>query len=313
LGGRPHLAGLIAKACLAGTSPVFGGWLRWELLFAGVVPPAPRSASIAERAATLASLYLVERAEVDDELRSLASASAFHRADFEAVWAATRLDGGLSTAEPWISGETAVTPAVLSGLVPPAWAGVSLDAAPVAIAGPSLPSRRMLGFAVPAELTRIAPLGARPARPEALAAALTLAAPGGVDRAELFARVYGFAFRKEIHEPSFKVVRHQARKLLDGFAEIASEGSIVRLRPLRPYAIADPRCQPPLQEIVLRAIASSGRASAKELAERLDVPLRTVQLALHEMVEDGVCVASKEGRSVEYAVEDTTFCEVTVV
>jgi hypothetical protein len=163
----------------------------------------------------------------------------------------------------------------------------------------------MLGFATPAEFTRIAPLGARPARPEALAAALTLARDG-LDRGELFARVYGFPFRKDLHEPSFKVARHQARKLLEGFADIASEGSLVRLRPLRPYAIVDPRCQPPLQDIVLRA-------SAKELAERLEVPLRTVQLALHEMVEDGVCVASKDGRNVEYAVEDTTFCEVTVV
>ena len=80
-----------------------------------------------------------------------------------------------------------------------------------------------------------------------------------------------------------------------------------------PYAVVDPRCQQPFHDVVLRYLAGAGSASAKELASRLDVPLRTVQMALREMTEEGICLAAKEGRRVFYTVEDTTFCSLTVV
>ena len=64
---------------------------------------------------------------------------------------------------------------------------------------------------------------------------------------------------------------------------------------------------------MLRHLARGASASAKELAQRLGIPLRTVQLALQEMTEDGICSMSKDGRKVAYVIEDTTFCEVTVV
>ena len=43
----------------------------------------------------------------------------------------------------------------------------------------------------------------------------------------------------------------------------------------------------------------------------LGVPLRTVQVSLSRLIEDGSCTSEKVGRHVVYAVEDTTFQEPT--
>jgi predicted ArsR family transcriptional regulator len=64
--------------------------------------------------------------------------------------------------------------------------------------------------------------------------------------------------------------------------------------------------------VLLRHLATPGGATARELAERLDVPLRSVQQALKELTADGACVSAREGRKVAYTIEDTTFCELTV-
>jgi DNA-binding transcriptional ArsR family regulator len=91
-----------------------------------------------------------------------------------------------------------------------------------------------------------------------------------------------------------------------------TEDGRARLRFLRPYATPDPRCRKPLSDVLLRHLAEPGGKSARDLAKRLDVPLRTVQQALKDLTADGACVAAKEGRRVAYAIEDTTFCELTV-
>ena len=314
LGGRPHLAGLIAGACVDLAPPVFAGWLRWELLFAGVLrPPADTLRFVADHASALAHRFF--RAGLSDAelatLRAHIGPSAPHRRDFESAFVTMQ---GLVPSEgtelaDWVCGVTSAPPSELLGLTPPAWKR-DPDAAPLVIAAPNRTPVRALGFAVPPEYPRLQ-VGTRPARPEALAAALTLAGDG-VTREDLFERVYGFAYRKSIHEASFKVVRHQVKKLLEGYAEIASDEGRLRVHVKAPYAILDPRCQQPFHDVVLRYLAGIGSASAKDLAARLDVPLRTVQMALREMTEEGICIAAKEGRRVLYTVEDTTFCELTV-
>ncbi len=272
--------------------------------------------SIMDRSASAATRLLAETLPADElgVLRGWVDRSAPHRFDLAAATAAMSVVDVPCDAhtQRWIFGSTAEAPPALAGLTPPAWGADPSEAAPVVLATPGQRSRRILGFAVP-DLPRLNPVGARPARPEALAATLVLAGVEGMTRAELFARCYGFAFRKAIHEPSFKVVRHQARKLLRGVAEVHSRGDVVYLEVLAPFALPDPRCQQPLQEVMLRHLARGGSASAKDLAQRLGIPLRTVQLALQEMTEDGVCSMSRDGRKVAYVIEDTTFCEVTVV
>jgi hypothetical protein len=54
-----------------------------------------------------------------------------------------------------------------------------------------------------------------------------------------------------------------------------------------------------------------GAMSAEHAAQRLGVPLRTVQALLAQLVEEGECHADKNGRRVQYRVEDTTFSEPT--
>ncbi len=313
LGGRPHLAGLIASACVELAPPIFGGWLRWELLFAGVRTDAFEPRFAADRASVLANQYFDEGLSGTelDRLRTTIASSQSHRRDFESAFVTTQAQVPQSERlRAWVCGDVSAPPAELLGLTPPAWMRQA-DAAPLVIAAPGRIPVRALGFVVPPTYPRLQ-VGTRPARPEALAAALTLA-PEGITRDVLFERVYGFAYRKSVHEASFKVVRHQVKKLLEGYAEITREGDRLRLRVLQPYAIIDPRCQQPFHDVVLRYLAGAGAASAKDLASRLDVPLRTVQMALREMTEEGICVAAKEGRRVFYTVEDTTFCALTVV
>lgn len=314
LGGRPHLAGLIASACVDLAPPVFAGWLRWELLFAGVLRPSEGDGSFpSDRASALAHRFF--RAGLSDdelaELRATIVHSLPHRRDFESAFVTTQgLIPEPGRLHAWVRGEVAAPPAELLGLTPPAWKREP-DAAPLVVATPGRAAVRALGFAVPPTYPRLQ-VGTRPARPEALAAALTLASEG-VSREALFERVYGFAYRKSIHEASFKVVRHQVKKLLEGYADVVHEDGRMRVEVRAPYAIVDPRCQQPFHDVVLRYLAGAGAASAKDLAARLDVPLRTVQMALREMTEEGICIAAKDGRRVFYTVEDTTFCELTVV
>lgn len=318
--GQPHLAGMIARGCLEVAPALFGGWLRWELLHAGVEPPPPRvdnnAGNHAERAASLAAAWLCRgERDVLDPLDASVEGSALHAQDRRVVVAATSSEGALETLEGdarrWFEGETTELPPALSGLIAPTWRDPSAPQAPLALGRPGAGAgRRVLGIHGAPGHALLAPVGAKAARPEAVAAALTLSGARGVDRPTLFASAYGFAFRPELHEPSFKVVRHQAKKLLEGHAEITRDGEQVYLEVKRPYAVVDPRVREPLSHIVLRALAS-GADSAKSVARRLGVPLRTVQMQLKHMVDDGACVARKEGRHVIYAVEDTTYCELT--
>lgn len=310
LSGRPHLAGLIATACLNAAPPLFGIWLRWEQLFAGVTPgPLTTGSPLDEELSR--TLTGVVTSKTPSGAPAGLQWSALHRSDFDALRAVTSrgCSAADSEVENWRKGVGGPPPGALVGLLRPEWSNA--ESSVVVVAEQPGSAQRVLGFAAPNDIPVLAPMGARPARPEALVAALALAGPDGVDRSALFASVYGFAFRKNIHEPSFKVVRHQARKLLADRAQVVTEGERVRLVQQAPFAIADPRCQPPLHDALLRYLVGSGGASAQELAARVGVSVRTVQAALREMTGDGACQAEKIGRRVAYRVEDTTFCELT--
>jgi DNA-binding transcriptional regulator YhcF (GntR family) len=61
----------------------------------------------------------------------------------------------------------------------------------------------------------------------------------------------------------------------------------------------------------LRYLAQEGAASARDAARGLGVSLRAAQGALKELSSAGACQTRREGRAVEYVVEDTIFSEPT--
>ena len=79
----------------------------------------------------------------------------------------------------------------------------------------------------------------------------------------------------------------------------------------REVILADPRTAAPVGDRVLRLLASRPGVTAKDAAKALEVPLRTVQAELQQLVSDGACNAERQGRKVQYWVEDTTFSEPT--
>lgn len=315
LRGRPHLAGVIAADCLRAAPPLWSGQLQWEMLFAGSVPPESSTREGPADTAAASAARLMERGAFDEvELSALAETvrqSAPHAADVQALVAATNPYSRAlpPPVGPWIAGARPEVPGQLAGLVSPSWAP---ERPPVAVGLPARPGRRVLGFARSESISLLDLHGTRPSRPEAVAAALLLAGAKGLTRSELFEAAYGFAYRKELHEPSFKVARHQAKKLLGSSALVEVDGEHITATATAPVAVVDPRCQHPLPDVLLRQIAAAGGASARDLAGRLNVSLRSIQAALHEMVEDGVCIPERSGRTVHYVVEDTTFCELTV-
>lgn len=318
LSGRPHLAGLIVTQCLAVTSSIFHAWLRWEHLFACGEDLPPEFVGGQESVLTRASGYVsrcLQDGRVSEEmrgaLRTLIAESGPHRSDVDAlmsVLSPTHEPAGPPELLAWRGGLETTPPACLSGLVT-----LRPDAPTVVVAAsPHHPSRRILSHAVPEAFVRVGTHGGRAARPEALASALALAGPEGEELGEVFLRVYGFPFRKTLHEPSYKVVRHHTRTMLKGVAEMWTRDERVGLIVEQPFVIEDPRCVESLPGAMLRFLAVGRELGTKDLARELEVSIRSVQRAIRELTSDGACVEVKEGRKVYYSVEDTTFCTITV-
>jgi DNA-binding transcriptional ArsR family regulator len=114
-----------------------------------------------------------------------------------------------------------------------------------------------------------------------------------------------------LHRGTFDTLLHRVRGLVEGSAELIRQDDHYELAVADSFTIVDPRCARPLEDQLLRALAESGGGSAKEIAQSLDIPLRSVQHLLKGLVEDGACLSEKDGRRVAYKVEDTTFQEPT--
>jgi DNA-binding transcriptional ArsR family regulator len=78
-----------------------------------------------------------------------------------------------------------------------------------------------------------------------------------------------------------------------------------------PLVAYDPRCSPPPEHSLLQLLAQAGHLTAKQAAEILGMPVRTAQHTLRKLAEDGACRAERDGRRMEYHLEDTTFMEPT--
>jgi hypothetical protein len=304
--GHTHLAQRILRAIARVAPDAWHDWLALELALAGAGDPARGSGTPASEAAALLASLTGHRATA--RVAALAREVPFLAADLETALALVDperpiadLDGDLRA---WASGERDEVPRGLVHL-----GGVADEGAPaivVAIPGREARrySRRALGFL---RIERVLP---EPGRIEGLTAALLLAGSRGLDEPSLFERVYGFRFRPGTHAGALRVALSRARRAVPELS-LDREGDRIVASVRAPIAVADPRCTRSMNDRVLHLIATRRGASAREVAELLDIPLRNAQRALASLADDGWCDRVGRGPSTTYAVEDTTFQEPT--
>jgi hypothetical protein len=314
--GQPHLAHRILTALHKVAPAEFRFWVRWELALAGGAgeddgePDEPPPAALL-RAAAAGDRPGFEAAV----LAARAAAGGFRTLLDEIDLLVQAVDGGrevTAALAPFCDGRAPQPPLGLQGVAStadePDEGGRALA---YVLAQPGRPARRLLrpglGLlgAIPG-LRRLEQSQRRQGRVDTAIAALVLS-PGPLHEAELFRAVYGFPYVKNIHEGAFKMLLHRVREPLGDAATIERGGERIALTLYRPVLVPDPRCSPPVDQRVLGVLATRGLASARDTADVLGAPLRTVQKALQQMVSEGVVRVEGAGRNVAYRLEDTTF------
>lgn len=311
--GRPHLATRIVTAIARVAPPRWRSWLAIELALSGAPDTAHR---LAQRGIdgpmgeSLPPLFSPLRAE--NVARSLAMLRVIAPLAVELeAWRAA-LDPSApapDAVEPFLAGRAPEVPGVLAGAL-----GAAGDFR--VRAWPGGAARRVL-VASGARTEGIVEIGreagAKQHRREAALVALALAGPAGLAKEELFRLVWGFQFAAHLHQGVLDVLLHRVRAALGEAGELLRQEGQVALALRAPIELTDPSIESSAQDAVLRALALRGDARARELAEDLSMPLRTVQQALARLLEDEECVRVGEGQAVSYRVEDTTFREPTRV
>jgi len=314
-----HLACRILSALRRFASPPWHRWIDWELTFAGgggalETPSAPASALRAQIGAAARG----DRAAFDHASRA-GVAFAPHERDLERLRIAIDPSCRLETAEPalgaWLHGALDRAPGGVEGACLDTEMG-SDDEATLAyvVAVPGRSARRVMraGLALVSDRAALGALAARPsqARLDVAAAVLALAGPEGIAPETFFRAAYGFAFVHSRHRSVLDSLVHRLRQRHGGEAEIERTGDALRWITHRTTIVPDPRSRIGVGDRLLRLLAAR-RRTARAAAQELGVPLRTLQLVLRDLVDDGVCRAHKTGRHVVYLVEDTTFSEPT--
>jgi DNA-binding transcriptional ArsR family regulator len=314
LTGRPHLAALILNALLKVASTPWREWLELERALTEM--PSEGETTGTEAASAVRSLLHSAATGSPEALerawaRAIARVGGFRalRKDLDVLRGALLLDDSREVAA-WAAGAIDPVPRGFDGLKPPRGESASVFASPTG------ERRRLLTLGV--ELARrrheaeeLPPAKARQARTETAIAALLLAGPEGEDETVFFRRIYGFEYDAAMHRGVRDVLYHRVRERLEDRAVFERPEGRVRLRVLAALLAPDPRCSPPPEHELLRMLAKLGALTAKDAAEALEVPLRTVQDALKKLVDEGACRVDKKGRQLEYRLEDTTFAEPT--
>jgi hypothetical protein len=300
--GSTHLSVRILGSLRAVVPPIWKRWIGWELALAGHVEGGPLEPAVHAIAAGA------------DRFRSALEASG--QVGFSALAREIRTFGALvdpgvegAEASAWLAGAEHETP---FGIADPLRDPLSIA---YATAIPGRAPRRILRVGLPllgpSAFVVMPSLRGRRAH-EALAI-VALAGGDGAPVRDLFRALYGTPLADITHEEVFRGLVHRMRAEVGDAAEIARIGDRLVLQPSVPLAIPDPRSERSLSDRILAFVASrSGRATAREVATALGIPLRTVQRALGTLVEEGACAAEPDGRRTEYVVEDTTFHEPTL-
>ncbi len=317
--GRVPMATRLYGSLLRSAPRAYTRWLAWDARLVGLTDA--RSPEVDALAQVLASARAGDRVRFEHALAACLSIPDAHEAfRTEARAIATALDpaSDLAAADPraraFASGDRAD---LLGGLE-----GVAVDPqdpeAPLAFV---LVSERASRRVLAPGLALASASGRPPARIEVTerggrteTAIVTLVAhPAGLDEDAFFRAVYGFTFKKAIHDGVLRVLLTRMRQALEPHASLSRDGERLRLVVSAPFSIVDPRVASRADNVVLRAIAAERTVSAKDVAERTGLPLRTVQAELARLLDEGVCTRTKDGRSTEYAVEDTVVREPTRV
>ncbi len=303
--GRPHLSARIVTAIARVAPARWRSWLAIELRLSG-------AGDMAARVRARGSDGALDPAAVDALLRGDGHAIDAWRSvaplDLELRELGCAIDPSAPAAGPlasFLRGEVHDLPGALSGL---ANEGHGL----VVLARPDASARRVLWTDALGDVVDLGQRdGAKQHRREAALAQLAFAGEEGLANDELFRRVWGFQFTPHLHQGVLDVLLHRLRAALGDAGELVRKDKQVRLVVRQPVVLKDPRIETSLEDAVLRALALRGEARARELAEDLSVPLRTVQQALSRLVEGEECHRVGEGQAISYRVEDTTFREPT--
>ncbi|MEM9070811.1 MAG: hypothetical protein AAGE52_20045 [Myxococcota bacterium] len=330
-GGRPHLATRILSSIGPLAPPVFQGWLRWERVIAGWRPGATQESAQGTGLSADAAEALVrwvtsasqgDRAAFDKARDDVAAAVAgFADIAQETHALAGALDPDIDVDElppvvkPWARGSDDDTPAGLHGIVGPPDGPADSTIASV-VCRPGERPRRILRVAVPllpSDVVRLARTRLRRGRVDTAIAALALAGDAGLADAELFEKAYEFEFVSALHAGILDVLVHRMRARIDKAAAVHRKSGRMQLEPSGVLVLPDPRCVEHVEDRLLRVIARHGGVTTRQAAQELDVSVRTAQLALRRLLASGDCVLNRDGRRVQYSVEDTTFTEPTQV
>ena len=318
--GQPHYSARILRALSRATPGGWQGWIEWELALAAAdVSPSPGS-----RAAMLRELVghadRSDKPALEATLANLLGGSSPGWVENDADAVATAVDASRPPAghdiEEWARGRDGKTPGTLHAVLAlrgsaPAEESVSAYLH-VPIDGPSRRVPRVGYSLIAAHGTRLPQSKRKRGRSETLVAELA-----SHDRClpltTLYERVYGFAFDPPRHENTFHVALHRAREWLGELATLELTEGRLSLSVAEPMIVPDPRCEAPMEDRLLVAVAQHPGSSATDLARRLRVHVRVAQRALRELEEQGACVSTAQGRRRSWTVEDTTFREPTAL
>ena len=318
LTGRPFLATRILGALARFSSSAWRPWIDWEHTMAGgaradaLLPDDDAAGSIAR---ALEAARLGNRsgfAQSMDRGFARMRGLAGHVADLDAARIALDLDADAGPLARWRQGLDDEVPRGLLGLTTSADPG---DAPVFVLARPGAPGARLLGPGAPlleaAGAARLPQMQRRQGRTDTALAVLALAGEQGLSEDELFRAAYGFAFSHNVHGGVLDVLLHRARAHVGAAGEITRGRGVLALAVRTPLLLVDPRCAPHDDDRVLQLVARCGRMSAKDTSQQLGLPLRSAQAALEALVATGACTRERNGRAIEYRVDDTTFQEPT--
>lgn len=273
--GMAHYAIRVLGALDSVVPPMWKPWIAVELALAGARPLGASPSGfdqIGTEAATLLAVSSIDAPE-------------------------------LASAQAWIRGDVHDVP---FGLRAPSDDPLCLA---VVVADGS-GARRVLRSGTPGDCPLIEPSPKARRLHESMS--LILSKPG-LPEAELFEHVYGYPPEDLGHDGVLRGLLHRIRKALEGFGTLERDDGRLRIVPTTRFAVPDPRCETSLDDRILTFLAAQrGRATAKDIAQAMQIPLRTVQRKLGRLVEDGACAAEKDRKRTEYVVEDTTFSEPTL-
>lgn len=328
LTGRPFLATRILGALARFSSPAWRPWIDWEhtmasgALSAAASDDADDDSPAASLAQALALGHAGDRLGFEAALArslSLVRGLAGHVADLHATRIA--LDPDTDAGAPdgplarFRAGLDHEVPFGLLGLTASPVSSDSADAPVLVLARPGRPGARLLGpgasLAEAAGAQRLPQTQRRQGRTDTALAVLALAGPEGLAEDQLFRAAYGFAFSHNVHGGVLDVLLHRARAHLGEAGGITRSRGVLALAIASPLLLVDPRGAPHDDDRVLQLVARCGRMSAKDTSQQLGLPLRSAQAALEALVATGACTRERNGRAIEYRVDNTTFQEPT--